>query len=68
MRWTKAVIYYLLQGLNRLGAIALLFLNEEDAFWCLVYIIEILMPADFYTRNLLGSQVDQVGNLLFFDG
>ncbi|KAK3855616.1 hypothetical protein Pcinc_037994 [Petrolisthes cinctipes] len=47
------------QGLNRLAAIALLFLNEEDAFWCLVYIVEYLMPPDYYSKNLLGSQVDQ---------
>ncbi|CAL4120820.1 unnamed protein product, partial [Meganyctiphanes norvegica] len=47
------------QGLNRLAAIVLLFLNEEDAFWCLVYIVEFLQPRDYYNRNLLGSQVDQ---------
>ncbi|XP_042203732.1 TBC1 domain family member 2B-like [Homarus americanus] len=47
------------QGLNRLVAIALLFLNEEDAFWSLVYIVEYLMPPDYYNKNLLGSQVDQ---------
>uniref|UniRef100_A0A0P4WC33 TBC1 domain family member 2B n=2 Tax=Scylla olivacea TaxID=85551 RepID=A0A0P4WC33_SCYOL len=47
------------QGLNRLAAIALLFLNEEDAFWCLIYIVEYLMPPDYYNKNLLGSQVDQ---------
>nr|XP_045612119.1 TBC1 domain family member 2B-like [Procambarus clarkii] len=47
------------QGLNRLAAIALLFLNEEDAFWCLVFIVEFLMPPDYYNKNLLGSQVDQ---------
>ncbi|XP_050686247.1 TBC1 domain family member 2B-like [Eriocheir sinensis] len=47
------------QGLNRLAAIALLFLNEEDAFWCLIYIVEYLMPPDYYNKHLLGSQVDQ---------
>ncbi|XP_069972285.1 TBC1 domain family member 2B isoform X3 [Penaeus vannamei] len=47
------------QGLNRLAAIALLFLNEEDAFWCLIYIVDFLMPPDYYNRNLLGSLVDQ---------
>ncbi|ROT73114.1 TBC1 domain family member 2B [Penaeus vannamei] len=46
-------------GLNRLAAIALLFLNEEDAFWCLIYIVDFLMPPDYYNRNLLGSLVDQ---------
>jgi hypothetical protein len=32
------------QGFNRIAAIALLFMNEEDAFWTLVYIVEHLMP------------------------
>jgi len=49
------------QGFNRLVAIALLFMAEEDAFWCLVYIIEHLMPAEYYSRDkqLIGAQVDQ---------
>lgn len=42
------------QGLNRLAAVALLFLPEEDAFWCLVAIVEVIMPKDYYGRNLLG--------------
>ncbi|KAJ7334968.1 hypothetical protein JRQ81_012909 [Phrynocephalus forsythii] len=48
------------QGLNRLAAIALLVLeDEENAFWCLVHIIENLMPPDYYSNTLIGSQVDQ---------
>uniref|UniRef100_A0A4W3HFD3 TBC1 domain family member 2B n=1 Tax=Callorhinchus milii TaxID=7868 RepID=A0A4W3HFD3_CALMI len=47
------------QGLNRIAAIALLYLEQEDAFWCLVAIAECLMSADYYTKTLLGSQVDQ---------
>ncbi|XP_067374023.1 TBC1 domain family member 2A isoform X2 [Channa argus] len=48
------------QGLNRLAAIALLILqSEEDAFWCLVAVVETIMPQDYYTKNLLASQVDQ---------
>ena len=47
------------QGLNRLAAIALLFLKEEDAFWCLVAIVQHLLPPDYYSRTLLGSQTDQ---------
>ena len=55
-------IFFLLQGFNRLVAIALLFMAEEDAFWCLVYIIEQLMPSEYYSRDkqLIGAQVDQV--------
>ena len=49
------------QGFNRIAAIALLFMNEEDAFWLLVYIIEHLMPPEYYSRDkqLIGAQVDQ---------
>jgi hypothetical protein len=47
------------QGLNRLAAVALLFMPEEDAFWCLVTIVEYIMPRDYYSANLLGAHVDQ---------
>ncbi|XP_064477423.1 TBC1 domain family member 2B-like isoform X1 [Ornithodoros turicata] len=47
------------QGLNRLAAIALLFMSEEDAFWCLVAIVEHIMPHDYYSRTLEASQADQ---------
>ncbi|XP_071955359.1 TBC1 domain family member 2B-like [Antedon mediterranea] len=47
------------QGLNRLAAIALLYLNEEDAFWCMIAIIEYIMPPDYYSKTLIGSQTDQ---------
>ena len=53
------------QGFNRIAAIALLFMNEEDAFWCLVYIVEQLMPPQFYCKQLVGAQVDQVGQVDF---
>ncbi|XP_026094952.1 TBC1 domain family member 2B-like isoform X2 [Carassius auratus] len=56
--WRNPVIGYC-QGLNRLAAIALLYLEQEDAFWCLVAIVEVFMPHDYYTKTLLGSQVDQ---------
>lgn len=42
----------------RLAAIALLVLqSEEDAFWCLVAVVEGIMPQDYYTKNLVASQV-----------
>jgi len=47
------------QGFNRIAAIALLFLNEEDAFWCLVYIVEVVMPQSYYSKQLIGAQIDQ---------
>ena len=62
----KRIFLFLLQGFNRLVAIALLFMAEEDAFWCLVYIIEQLMPSEYYSRDkqLIGAQVDQVSTNL----
>ncbi|KAG2471132.1 TBD2B protein, partial [Polypterus senegalus] len=56
--WRNPDIGYC-QGLNRLAAIALLYLEQEEAFWCLVAIVEVFMPRDYYTKTLLGSQVDQ---------
>ena len=45
------------QGLNRLAAVALLFTNEEDAFWTLVAIIECILPNGYYSETLIASQV-----------
>ncbi|XP_018593812.2 TBC1 domain family member 2A-like isoform X1 [Scleropages formosus] len=57
--WQNPSIGYC-QGLNRLAAIALLVLqNEEDAFWCLVAIVETIMPKDYYSKSLTASQADQ---------
>ncbi|XP_067103528.1 TBC1 domain family member 2A isoform X1 [Osmerus mordax] len=57
--WQNPGIGYC-QGLNRLAAIALLVLqSEEEAFWCLVAVVEVIMPQDYYTKNLLASQADQ---------
>lgn len=43
---------------HRLAAVALLVLeDEESAFWCLVHIVENLMPADYYSDTLITSQV-----------
>ncbi|XP_055488447.1 TBC1 domain family member 2A [Leucoraja erinacea] len=57
--WQNPDIGYC-QGLNRLAGIALLVLQEEeDAFWCLVAIADCIMPEDYYSKTLTGSQVDQ---------
>lgn len=45
------------QGMNRLAALALLVLPEEEAFWCLVTIIEYIMPPGYYS-NLWLAQID----------
>ncbi|OQV23249.1 TBC1 domain family member 2A [Hypsibius exemplaris] len=55
-RHNPAVAYC--QGMNRLVAVALLFLNEEDAFWCLVAIVEYLLPG-YFTINMIEAQTDQ---------
>lgn len=48
----------------RLAAIALLVLqSEEDAFWCLVTVVETIMPQDYYTKNLVASQVQKYTHL-----
>ena len=52
------------QGFNRIAAIALLFLDEEEAFWCLLYILEFLLPDNYYRKQMLGAQVDQVSQVL----
>ena len=49
----------------RLAAIALLVLqSEESAFWCLVAVVEVIMPQDYYTKNLVASQVRRHSHLL----
>lgn len=53
------IIIFSLKGLNRIAAVALLVLPEEDAFWCLVAIVEHILPKDYYTNVLLGAQTDQ---------
>lgn len=45
------------QGMNRLAAVALLVLPEEEAFWCLATIIEKIMPTGYY-NDLWLAQVD----------
>ncbi|XP_029459785.1 TBC1 domain family member 2A isoform X2 [Rhinatrema bivittatum] len=57
--WQNPTIGYC-QGLNRLAALALLVLEEEEsAFWCLVDIVENIMPVEYYSKTLAASQVDQ---------
>jgi len=45
------------QGMNRLAAVALLVLPEEEAFWCLTTIIDDIMPPGYY-NDLWLAQVD----------
>uniref|UniRef100_A0A1I7XTQ8 PH domain-containing protein n=1 Tax=Heterorhabditis bacteriophora TaxID=37862 RepID=A0A1I7XTQ8_HETBA len=47
------------QGLNRLAAVALLYLEEEYAFWFMVTCVESLQPEGYYTSTLIGAVADQ---------
>ncbi|EDV28607.1 uncharacterized protein TRIADDRAFT_51695 [Trichoplax adhaerens] len=47
------------QGMNRLAAVALLYLSEEEAFWCLIAIIDFIMPTEYYANSMLAAQADQ---------
>jgi hypothetical protein len=47
------------QSLNFVGGLMLLFMDEEDAFWLLLTIIETLLPKDYYTRSMVGTYTDQ---------
>lgn len=50
---------------SRLAAVALLVLQEEqEAFWCLVAVVEAILPQDYYTSNLVASQVRDKPTLL----
>jgi len=53
------------QGLNRLAAIALLFLDEELSFWYLVAVVQCFMPDGYYGSQLVASQADQVNVLKY---
>ena len=53
-------LLFVLQGMNRVAAFALLFLKEEDAFWCLVAIIDFIMPQDYFSISMVAAQADQV--------
>lgn len=58
------------QGMGVIVASLLLFMEEENAFWMMVTIIEDLLPASYYSSTLLGVQADQrvlqtlIGNYL----
>lgn len=55
--WLVTINLFLACYFFRLAAIALLYLDQEDAFWTLIAIVEVFMPRDYYTKTLLGSQV-----------
>lgn len=47
------------QGTGMITASLLLLLEEEEAFWIMVTIVEDLLPASYYSSTLIGIQADQ---------
>ena len=45
-----------LQGMNFVAGFLLLFMNEEDAFWCLCTIVEDLLPG-YFSHAMVAPQV-----------
>ena len=47
------------QSLNFIAGMMLLFLDEEDAFWLFLTVVDTLLPNDYYTKSMVGVYVDQ---------
>ncbi|ORX53490.1 RabGAP/TBC [Hesseltinella vesiculosa] len=47
------------QSLNFLVGMLLLFMKEEEAFWCLVTTVQNILPAGVYDVTMEGTSVDQ---------
>lgn len=47
------------QSLNFVAGTMLLFMEEGDAFWLLVTMVDTLLPHDYYTKSMTGTYVDQ---------
>ena len=55
--WKNPKVGYV-QSMNFVVALLLLFMDEEDAFWMLSVIVEVILPG-YYTADLFGAVVDQ---------
>lgn len=48
------------QGLNFVAGVLLLYCGEEEAFFILLATLDSYLPPDYYSKALLGHQVDQM--------
>lgn len=75
-RWQSSLFPYawaeqrcfVAQGMNFVAGCLLLFMDEEDAFWCLCCIVEDLLPG-YFSQAMVAPQVPlrfQVDRLVFF--
>lgn len=48
------------QSLNFITGMMLLFLQEDDAFWLLLTVVDTLLPMDCYSKSMIGTHVDQL--------
>jgi len=58
--WRNAEVGYC-QGMNLLASTLILVFEEDEerAFWVYAALVELIMPEDYFTSNLLLSQADQ---------
>jgi len=47
------------QSLNFVAGMMLLFMQEEDAFWLFITVVDTLLPHDYYSSTMVGTYIDQ---------
>lgn len=47
------------QSLNFVAGMMLLFMEEEEAFWMFITVVDTLLPHDYYTASMVGTYIDQ---------
>eukprot|EP00002_Diphylleia_rotans_P033925 TRINITY_DN7259_c0_g2_i1.p1 TRINITY_DN7259_c0_g2~~TRINITY_DN7259_c0_g2_i1.p1 ORF type:complete len:686 (+),score=98.02 TRINITY_DN7259_c0_g2_i1:50-2107(+) len=46
------------QSMNFIAGTLLLFMSEEEAFWMLFHIVDKMLPTNFYSRDIVGAQIE----------